>query len=84
MARVRVIEHNRLNQVTDECNERVAALEGKLLETKDAHSAYERRAESLLATQEKIAEKWRSEHKQAVEYYEKVIKGLELKLGTKK
>lgn len=47
---MRVIEHERLNQVTDECNERVAGLEAKLLETKDAYSAYERRAESLLGT----------------------------------
>lgn len=48
LARNKTYQHNRLNEVTDEANIKVAHLESLMLEMKERHKAYEERAYSVM------------------------------------
>lgn len=78
LARSKTYQHNRLNEVTDEANIKVAHLESLMLEMKERHKAYEERAYSVMINQEKITEKWKTEHRNSVQYFERAVKHLDV------
>lgn len=44
-----MISHNRLNEVTDEANQKMAQLEQTIVELKENHKAYEDRAYDVMS-----------------------------------
>ena len=44
LSREKVFQHNRINEVTDDANAKVAHLESILIEMKERHKSYEERA----------------------------------------
>ena len=76
--RQKIVFHNRVNEINDECNVKVAHLENLLLETKEKHKCYEERAYQVMTSQEKITEKWKDEHRNTVAYYERNLKHLQI------
>jgi hypothetical protein len=48
LQRTKTYQHNRLNEVTDEANTKVAHLEQIMLEMKQRHKAYEEKAYSVM------------------------------------
>ena len=82
--RLKVIYHDRINELNDDCNIKIAQLENLLLETKEKHRHTEEGAYGVMVKQEKIVEKWKTEHKSTVEYFEKLNKHLEVENRTLK
>ena len=82
--RLKVIYHDRINELNDDCNIKIAQLENQLLETKEKHRHTEEGAYEVMVKQEKIVEKWKTEHKSTVEYFEKLNKHLEVENRTLK
>ena len=78
LQRNKTIQHNRLTEVTDEANTKVAHLEQCMLEMKQKHKQYEEKAYTVSIRQEKLIERWKEEHRQSQAYYERVLKGLEV------
>lgn len=76
--RLKVIYHDRVNELTDECNIKLAQVENQLLEQKEKHRHTEEGAYEVMAQQEKIVDKWKEEHKQTRNFYDKSIKQLEV------
>ena len=76
--RLKVIYHDRVNELNDQCNIKVAQLENQLLETKERHRHTESGAYEVMAQQEKIVDKWKSEHKNTCTFFEKSLKNLEV------
>ena len=76
--RLKVIYHDRVNELSDECNIKMAQLENQLLETKEAHRHKEEGAYEVMVQQEKITDKWKGEHKRTCEYFEKQLKHVEV------
>lgn len=76
--RLKVIYHDRVNELNDECNIKLAQVENQLLEQKEKHRHAEEGAYEVMAQQEKIVDKWKSEHRQTCTYYEKTTKHLEV------
>jgi hypothetical protein len=76
--RLKVIYHDRVNELNDDCNIKIAQLENQLLETKEKHRHTEEGAYEVMVQQERIVEKWKSEHKQTCEFFEKSLKHLEV------
>jgi len=60
--------------LNDEYNVKIAHLENTLLEAKERHKGYEERAYTVMIHQEKITEKWKGEHKNTVEYYDRQLR----------
>ena len=61
--RLKVIYHDRVNELNDDCNIKIAQLENQLLETKEKNRSSEEGAYEVMVQQEKIVDKWKSEHK---------------------
>ena len=78
LARNKTYQHNRVNEVTDEANTKVAHLEQMMLEMKERHKAYEERAYTVMIQQEKLTEKWKDEHRKSTAYFERAVKHLEV------
>lgn len=78
LQRTKTYQHNRLNEVTDEANTKVAHLEQIMLEMKQRHKAYEEKAYSVMINQEKLTEKWKDENRKSSHYFERVVKNLEV------
>jgi hypothetical protein len=78
LARKKLTQHNRINDITDEANAKIASLESQLIDQKERHKAYEERAYQVMTSQEKITEKWKEEHRKSVQYFERAIKHLEV------
>ena len=76
--RMKIVFHNRVNELNDECNVKVAHLEGKLLESKERYKSYEERTYGVIIQQEKITEKWKDEHRNTVSYYDRNLKQLQI------
>ena len=76
--RLKVIYHDRVNELSDECNIKVAQLENQLLENKENHRHQEEGAYAVMVQQEKITDKWKMEHKKTCNYFEKQLKHLEV------
>jgi hypothetical protein len=76
--RLKVIYHDRVNELNDECNIKIAQLENQLLEQKEKHRHSEEGAYEVMVQQEKITDKWKGEHKKTVGYFEKTLKHLEV------
>ena len=72
--RLKVIYHDRVNELTDECNIKLAQVENQLLEQKEKHRHSEEGAYEVMAQQEKIVDKWKEEHRQTRTFYDKTIK----------
>jgi hypothetical protein len=45
-----------------------------LIETKERNRFHEEKAYEIMMMQEKIADKWKNEHKLTVEYFERTLK----------
>jgi chromosome segregation ATPase len=76
--RLKVIYHDRVNELNDECNIKLAQVENQLLEQKEKHRHTEEGAYEVMAQQEKIVDKWKAEHRQTCTFYEKTTKQLEV------
>lgn len=76
--RLKVIYHDRVNELNDECNIKIAQLENQLLENKEKHRHNEESAYEVMVQQEKISEKWKNEHKKTCTYFEKSMKQFEV------
>ena len=76
--RLKNIYHDRVNELNDESNLKIAHLENQLLEAKERHKFNEEKAYEIMMMQEKIAEKWKVEHRQTVEYFEKQLKAMKV------
>ena len=76
--RLKVIYHDRVNELNDECNIKIAQLENQLLEQKERHRHTEEGAYEVMVQQEKITDKWKTEHKRTCEHFEKSMKSLEV------
>ena len=72
--RLKTIYHDRVNELNDECNLKMAQLENHLLETRERAKFSEEKSYEVMMMQERIVEKWKSEHKVTVEHYEKALK----------
>ena len=82
--RLKVIYHERVNELTDECNIKIAQLENQLLEVKERHRHAEGGAYEVMAQQEKMVSKWKNEHKETRSFFEKKLGGLETENGMLK
>lgn len=82
--RLKVIYHDRVNELTDECNIKIAQLENQLLEAKEKHRHKEESAYEVMVQQEKIAEKWKNEHKKTCDYFEKQLNHFKVENRTLK
>ncbi len=71
-------QHNRVIEVQDQANEKIANLESIMVDMKERHKGFEERAYSVMVNQEKITEKWKEEHRKSVQYFEKAVKYLEV------
>jgi len=76
--RLKVIYHDRVNELNDECNIKLAQIENQLLEQKEKHRHTEDGAYEVMAQQEKIVDRWKTEHRQTCTYFEKTTKHLEV------
>lgn len=76
--RLKVIYHDRVNELADDCNIKIAQLENQLLETKEKNRSSEEGAYEVMVQQEKIVDKWKNEHKSTCEFFEKSLKHLEV------
>jgi len=74
--RLKNIYHDRVNELNDECNLKIAHLENQLLEAKERHKFNEEKSYEIMMMQERIAEKWKNEHRITLEQTEKLIKAL--------
>jgi hypothetical protein len=74
--RLKAIYHDRVSELNDDCNMKIAQLENHLLETRERAKYGEEKSIEVMLMQERIVEKWKGEHKQTVETYEKAIMGL--------
>lgn len=74
----KVYQHNRLNEVQDDANQKVAHLESIMIEMKERNKAFEEKSYSVMINQEKITEKWKEEHRKSVQFFERAIKNLEV------
>ena len=74
--RLKNIYHDRVNELNDECNLKMAHLENQLLEAKERHKFNEEKSYEIMMMQERIAEKWKNEHRITLEQTEKLIKAL--------
>jgi chromosome segregation ATPase len=72
--RLKSIYHERVNELTDECNLKIARLENQLLEQKEKHRGAEESAYEVMVRQEKMVEKWKGEHRETCSYFEKQVK----------
>ena len=63
LKRLKAIHHNRVTELTDECNIKIAHLENQLLENKEKNRHSEEGAYEVMVQQEKIVDKWKKEHK---------------------
>lgn len=73
VSKCKVTHHNKLNEIVDECNMKVANLESIILDLKEKHKSYEERAYSVIISQEKVTEKWKEEHRKSVQYFERMV-----------
>ena len=78
LARNKLNQQNRINDLTDDANAKMASLEQQLIDSKERYKAYEERAYQVMISQEKITEKWKEEHRKSVQYFERVTKHLEV------
>lgn len=74
--RLKSIYHDRVTELNDECNLKMAQVENHLLETKERSKCGEEKSYEVMMMQERIVEKWKSEHRVTVDHYEKVLKGI--------
>ena len=72
--RLKNLYHDRVNELNDECNLKIAQLENCLLETKERSKMSEEKSYEVMMMQERILEKWKAEHRSTVEHYERTIK----------
>lgn len=72
--RLKNLYHDRVNELNDESNLKIAQLENALLETKERSKMSEEKSYEVMMMQERILEKWKQEHHTTVEHYEKTIK----------
>lgn len=72
--RLKTLYHDRVNELNDECNLKIAQLENALLETKERGKMSDEKAYEVMMMQERILEKWKAEHAATVDHYEKTIK----------
>ena len=74
--RLKNIYHDRVNELNDEYNLKMAHIENKLLESNERHKYNEEKSYEVMMMQERIVEKWKSEHKLTVDHYEKVLRNV--------
>ena len=74
--RLKSIYHDRVNELNDEYNLKMAQLENHLLETKERSKFSEEKSYEVMMMQERIVEKWKGEHKVTVDHYEKALKAI--------
>lgn len=65
--RLKNMYHDRINELNDECNLKIAHLENLLLEAKEKHRFHEEKGYEIMMMQEKITEKLKNEHKLTVD-----------------
>lgn len=74
--RLKSLYHERVNELNDECNLKLAQLENQLLETRERAKFSEEKSYEVMRMQERIVEKWKGEHLATVEHYEKNLKAM--------
>lgn len=74
LSRLKSVYHERLQEMNDECNLKLAQLENALIETKERARFQEEKAFEVMRMQERMVEKWKTEHKATVEHYEKGLR----------
>merc|ERR1711861_94235 len=75
--RLKFIHHERVTELTDDCNIKIAQLENQLLQVKDRHRNQESGAYEVMAQQDKMLEKWKIEHKETRSFFEKKMSSFE-------
>lgn len=78
VSRLKIVFNSRINELNDEANVKIAHLENTLLEAKERHKAYEEKAYTVMVHQEKITEKWKEEHYNTVQFFERQLKQTQL------
>ena len=78
VSRLKIVFSSRINEINDEANVKIAHLENTLLEAKERHKAYEEKAYTVMVHQEKITEKWKGEHYNTVQFFERQLKQVQL------
>ena len=73
--RLKTIYADRVNEINDEANLKLAHIENQLIENRERNRFNEEKAYEIIMMQEKIAEKWKNEHRMTMDYYEKTLKG---------
>lgn len=63
--------HDRVNEINDECNLKIAHVENQLLESKERYKYHEEKSYEIMMMQEKIGEKWKNEHQSTVKFFER-------------
>ncbi len=60
--RMKSLYHERVNELNDECNLKMAQLENQLLEVKERNKSAEEKSYEVMMMQERILNKWKQEH----------------------
>ncbi len=74
--RLKSLYHDRVAELNDECNLKLAQAENQLLETRERAKAAEEKSFEVMLMQERIVERWKAEHKTTVDHYEKSLKAV--------
>lgn len=73
VSRLKLSKLTSVQTLQDESNLKMAHLESMLVESREKHKDYEERAYTVINSQEKIAEKWKEEHRRSVQYFERLL-----------
>ena len=57
--RLKSLYHDRINELNDECNLKLAQLENQLLDTRERSKLSEEKSFEVMRMQERIVEKWK-------------------------
>ena len=74
--RMKLQHQQTVNELNEECNQRLAHLTQQLLDSKDRYMFHEKKATDIMIMQERIVEKWKTEHLVTVDYFTKTMSQL--------
>lgn len=72
--RLKHIHMERVNELNDDYNTKLASTENTLIDTKERQKYQEERTYSIMIAQERIADKWKNEHKKTVAIFEQQMR----------
>ena len=74
--RAKSLMQQRVEEVSSECNVKLAKAEEAVIEARERHRFHEEKAFQVMQLQERLTEKWRQEHRQTVECFGRQIEAL--------